>query len=327
MTNYLNGWLRLVRLPNLFTVPGDVLAGMAVVLCHARNGHVPTTTQIAAACFASVLLYAAGLLDNDLVDQPRDAKERPDRPLPSGAVPRSHVIIVLVLFCVTALLLGYFMLTLEAVGVEVVLLAAILVYNRIKQACPLTGGLMMGLCRGLNLLFGAAVLAGGLLDPLLIWPALLAGCWAVYIFSVTLLAQRETTGDVRRWLAFLPAVAILLCIGVFCVTLLAEHLQVEPLQAKLLHAMQTGVYETGTMWLTLTASMTLGAALGLTACTGYLICRERTPVVVQKSIGLLIRNLLLLQAAACFCWDARLAVALLCCWPLHYLLCRWFYAS
>ena len=304
MTNYINGWLRLLRLPNLFTVPGDVLAGMAVMVCCTPSGREPTVSQVVAACLASVLLYAAGLLDNDLVDQKQDAKERPHRPLPSGVVSISHVVLALAACCVGALLLGHFMLTTEAVFVEAALIAAIFVYNRIKQPYPLMGGLMMGLCRGLNLLFGAAVLANGLFGANMIWSTVLAGCWALYIFVVTLVSQRETTGDVPPWLAFLPAGVLVASIGIFGVVF-------RPMQPPSMVAI----------------AAPLVLATWLATRIGYRICRERTPGVVQKSIGLLIRNLLLLQSAACYSWNAPLALGLLILWPLHHLLCRWYYAS
>lgn len=302
MASYLNGWLRLLRLPNLLTVPGDVLAGVAVMVCiHSR---VPSVVQLISACIASLLLYAAGLLCNDLVDQERDAHERPERPLPSGVVRQSHVVVGLVVCCVGAIVLGLCLLPMEAVCVEISLLVAILTYNHLKQKYPITGGAIMGLCRGLNVLFGAAILMGGLLQPSTIGAIVLAGCWTVYILAVTLLAQRETTGLVGRGLAFLPAVILLAFVGIF-------YIVFRPTQVETVVAM----------------TIPLVLATMLAAWSACRIARERTPEVVQKSIGLLIRNLILLQAAACFSWDSRLAVALLALWPINYLLCRWFYAS
>ena len=353
VTKYFHGWLRLVRLPNLLTVPGDVLAGVAVMVCTpGRNLLAPPTTQIVTACVASLLLYIAGLLCNDLVDQKRDTRERPSRPLPSGAVPRSHVIAGLLASCIGAILLGYYTLPAEAVGVETVLLALILSYNVIKQKFPITGGVLMGLCRGLNLLFGASILTDGMIDQLVFWPFMawgiiciamgmvagsagktenkrdrsllygaffvigilchpllirattMASCWMAYILVVTLISQRETTGHVKRGLSFLPIVILLASAVVY-------YFIFRPTEASTIALM----------------CIPLALTLLLAARSAYRIARKQTPIVVQKSIGTLIRNLILMQSAACVCWDLRLAAALLALWPVNYLLCRWFYAS
>ena len=75
-------WLRLLRLPNLLTVPGDVLVGFVL----AGSGPAMGSTGLAWAVAASLCLYAGGLLINDLVDREVDQHERPDRPLPAGLV-------------------------------------------------------------------------------------------------------------------------------------------------------------------------------------------------------------------------------------------------
>ena len=77
-------WLRLVRLPNLLTVPGDPVSGF--LLAAAAKGQMPHIGKMAAAAGASLCLYIFGLILNDMVDLAEDARERPERPLPSGSV-------------------------------------------------------------------------------------------------------------------------------------------------------------------------------------------------------------------------------------------------
>ncbi|MFG2196112.1 SCO3242 family prenyltransferase [Streptomyces sp. NPDC048639] len=72
-------WGELLRLPALFTVPGDALAGAAAAGVRPNSG-----TALAAS--ASLCLYAAGMALNDWADQETDAVERPSRPLPSGRI-------------------------------------------------------------------------------------------------------------------------------------------------------------------------------------------------------------------------------------------------
>ncbi len=72
--------VRLVRLPAVLTVPGDVLLGAA----WAGEEEQPLT--VAALALGSSLLYLAGMALNDWADRERDARERPRRPLPAGEI-------------------------------------------------------------------------------------------------------------------------------------------------------------------------------------------------------------------------------------------------
>ncbi|MEU8172571.1 SCO3242 family prenyltransferase [Microbispora hainanensis] len=72
----MRAWLELVRAPAALSVPGDTLAGAAAAGRSAGPG-------LAA---ASVLLYWAGMALNDWSDRKLDAKERPERPIPSGRI-------------------------------------------------------------------------------------------------------------------------------------------------------------------------------------------------------------------------------------------------
>ncbi|RCG16035.1 prenyltransferase [Streptomyces reniochalinae] len=72
-------WAQLLRVSALFTVPGDALAGAAAA------GRVPTRGTVLAAG-SSLCLYEAGMALNDWADRDEDARERPERPLPSGRI-------------------------------------------------------------------------------------------------------------------------------------------------------------------------------------------------------------------------------------------------
>src|SRR5204862_7712842 len=84
----MKAWLQLFRFPNLFTVPGDPLAGFLI----ATGGRLDS--RALCAVFASLCIYAAGLAMNDLADFAEDLRERPKRPLPSAAISRSAAWIV-----------------------------------------------------------------------------------------------------------------------------------------------------------------------------------------------------------------------------------------
>ncbi|MFP3992584.1 UbiA family prenyltransferase [Streptomyces sp. E11-3] len=72
-------WAELLRLPALFTVPGDALAGAAA------TGRRPNHRTLLA-IGSSLCLYEAGMALNDWADRADDAVERPHRPLPSGRI-------------------------------------------------------------------------------------------------------------------------------------------------------------------------------------------------------------------------------------------------
>ncbi|MFM9445960.1 SCO3242 family prenyltransferase [Streptomyces acidiscabies] len=80
-------YVRLVRAPAALSVPGDVLAGAAA----ARS---PWHPRVLGATASSVCMYWAGMALNDYADATVDAVERPDRPVPSGRVPRRTALAV-----------------------------------------------------------------------------------------------------------------------------------------------------------------------------------------------------------------------------------------
>src|SRR5438067_12984617 len=94
-------WLQLLRLPNLFTVPGDPLAGFLLAWDGKRE-----LSFLALAIAVSLCFYGAGLLWNDLADRAVDRAERPQRPLPSGAVKTRSVWIVSFILAGAALVIS-----------------------------------------------------------------------------------------------------------------------------------------------------------------------------------------------------------------------------
>ncbi|WP_199835099.1 UbiA family prenyltransferase, partial [Streptomyces scabiei] len=78
---------QLVRAPAALSVPGDVLAGAAAA------GR-PLGARTLGVMGSSVCLYWAGMALNDYADATVDAVERPERPVPSGRVPRRTALAV-----------------------------------------------------------------------------------------------------------------------------------------------------------------------------------------------------------------------------------------
>src|SRR6476646_9795012 len=77
----LRAFLQLCRAPNVLTAAADVLMGY--LFTHPDlEPRVVSLLLIAASC----LFYTAGMVLNDVFDLEIDARERPQRPLPSGRV-------------------------------------------------------------------------------------------------------------------------------------------------------------------------------------------------------------------------------------------------
>jgi 4-hydroxybenzoate polyprenyltransferase len=197
----LRAYATLLRVPNLATAPPDVLLGAALVAPVADIRLAP----LAGLCVASVLLYAGGTTLNDYVDAAEDARERPERPIPSGEVSRTAALAVGLSFLVCGVAVAAATKP-QSGGVAAALTACILLYDGVFKHRPV-GVVFMGGARGLNVLLGVS-LGGALLDlsPIvLVVPAVVF----VYIAAVTFMAAGETVGDNRGAVALaIGAVAL-----------------------------------------------------------------------------------------------------------------------
>jgi len=203
------GLLQLLRPPNLFTVPGDPLCGALLTNGGRWSWH------ILPAVIVSLAAYCAGLVINDLADYKEDLRDRPGRPLPSGAVPRGVALALAGVFVVIALAAAAFV-NLVLLMLAGLLIAEILWYNLMAKKNPVIAPVAMGLCRGLSVLVGAAAI--GPPPPLAITAAAVV---ALYIAVVTALARTETRnpriplliGALIRGLLFIQAGMCLLARG------------------------------------------------------------------------------------------------------------------
>ena len=176
--------LRLCRIGTWFSPAADVLASSAIA-------QLALGTDVVRAMIASVLLYGAGMVWNDIADRNEDRAQRPERPLPSGDLSMAFAIAF-----GTALLVGG--LAVSPCRMHHGLIAAlVLVYDFLSKHAPWLGALNMGLLRGLNLATGMA-LASEPLPPEArqsIWIA--ACCYGIYIVAVTIVGIFEDTPSVR----------------------------------------------------------------------------------------------------------------------------------
>ncbi|MET9793835.1 SCO3242 family prenyltransferase [Streptomyces canus] len=144
-------WAELLRLPALFTVPGDALAGAAAVSAR------PTARTLLAIA-SSLCLYEAGMALNDWADRDVDAVERPHRPLPSGRIRPAAALGAACALTGAGLSLAACA-GRPALTVAVPLAATVWAYDLALKNTP-AGPLAMATARGLDLLLGAAATAG-----------------------------------------------------------------------------------------------------------------------------------------------------------------------
>jgi 4-hydroxybenzoate polyprenyltransferase len=198
--------LRLGRVSNLPTVwtnglTGIVLAGGAVA--DART--VPLLLALS-------LFYVAGMFLNDAYDAEIDAKERPERPIPSGEVGAEAV------FAAGFGMMAAGLVLLAWVGFGVIggtglgpvlgglgLGAAIVLYDRRHKDNPLSP-VLMGICRMLVYVTAGLAVAHDL--PATLMAAALA--LLCYLIGLTYIAKQETLGEVRNlWPLLFLAVPVL----------------------------------------------------------------------------------------------------------------------
>lgn len=199
-------YLRLLRPANIVTSVADVLAGIAIAGFFSGwlfdNAHIIPVVFI---CAATIGLYGGGIVFNDVFDAALDKVERPERPIPSGAVPLFKAVILGSIFLALGILEG-FLAGIVSGCIAVAIAAFALLYNKFSKHHAFWGPLNMGLCRGLNLLLGISILPAALQQ----W-YLLAIVPIFYIFSITMISQGEVHGGNRNKLYI--AAALYLAVG------------------------------------------------------------------------------------------------------------------
>ncbi len=260
---------------------------------------------------ASVLLYAGGLVQNDLAHLPEDAQTRPERPLPSGAINIRSAWAALCGLVVTAMLVAGFVGQAATSHLAFGLVVLITLYNYSTSRIGLLGPINMGLCRAGSVLLGASAVGGwGGLNQ---WPVIFAAATiGLYVVAVTLLAMRETesadVGDLR----WLPHRAL---IAGYAFTVISLTVWVEPL----IDLWQVGVSAVFCL---------VGLAWGIYC--GHRLKGMCEPSRIGRTIGMWVRALLVVQAALAALGGPEgvwFAVGLFAAWPLTGLLARRFASS
>jgi len=146
-------YLVLVRLPNLFTLPSNILVGIAAISSLAFT--LTSFIQFLLLVTISVLLYCVGIVLNDLYDFDIDKKERPNRPLPSGKISRRSAIVLVVIFSTLALILSL-LVSFSTLVISSILFLTIFGYDKYLKNTH-AGPLTIASARVMNILLGTSV--------------------------------------------------------------------------------------------------------------------------------------------------------------------------
>lgn len=297
-------WLQVLRVPNLLTVPGDPIAGMFLAVDPGLGSIPPGRAALVAG--ASLLLYAAGLAGNDVMDIDEDRRERPGRPLPRGIVSVRSAAVAAVALAVAGVALAAWAGP-RTGTMALVLAASVVFYDTRGKRIAWLGPLNMALCRALSLLMGVALAADAVGTPRGL-PLTAASALFVYIALVSVVARDETSPGEAGWKRWLPPV------GMAC-----GFASVSLFLAVWIRCVDPFVWAPGAV----------AAAGALAACA--LASRGAAAGRVPRAVGVWILCLVPMQSAWCL-WSGHTAglwagAVLLLAWPAAMLLAKRFHAS
>jgi 4-hydroxybenzoate polyprenyltransferase len=196
-------WLQLLRLANVLTVVADVMMGYLVT-----HGDLQPPLHFALLAAASCLLYLSGMVLNDVFDAEVDARERPERPIPSGRVSRQSAAAVgwamLTSGVLVAMFTSYAASDLRPAMIAVPLAANIVLYDAVFKR-TIFAPLLMGGCRMLNVLLGMSLGfmskptfdGATMVQPPWIAEWLIAVGIGIYVAGVTIFARTDARESSR----------------------------------------------------------------------------------------------------------------------------------
>jgi 4-hydroxybenzoate polyprenyltransferase len=280
-------YLRLLRLPTVFTALADIFLGF--LLTHptltSEDGPNPLPSFLLL-CASSAGLYLSGMVFNDYFDRLIDAQERPNRPIPSGAISPTAAFRL----AVALMLVG--LVTAACVGLPSVLVSAglcvfVVGYDGGLKKTPF-GPLVMGSCRFGNVLLGASAVTS--VAEVFQQPQLsIALGLGTYIVGVTLFARQEATTSQRSGLF---GAAIVINIGVVALALLVNKSQMTVPEHRM-------------------------PALGILAMILFTLDRrlaaaitQPIPPVVQLAIKVLLLSLVMLDATLIYAFNGHVDLAM-----------------
>lgn len=207
----LAAYLELTRPRLLASSLSDVLAGVAL----AGGLHQCAPSDLARGLAFSLLVYAGGMVANDVADVKEDARLGRPRPIPDGRV--SHLGAALLMFALFGAALAIAPARLGAV--PYLLLGLVIAYDFVAKRVTAIGALVLGACRAFNLSVGILLVEPstrftiGTSAWTTTWPwwqscVLVYGAYTALAVVHGSLEDRSTTTERRSKLVLLLAAAL-----------------------------------------------------------------------------------------------------------------------
>jgi 4-hydroxybenzoate polyprenyltransferase len=275
-------WLRLMRLPTVFTALTNVLCGFIVSSSERSLPDILALKQFWMLLLSSAGLYLGGMVLNDVFDAALDARERPERPIPSGLISKKSAAVFGSLLMLTGVaaagLAGIFAETGPvSVCVALILAAAVVLYDSVLKNTAASPFGMAG-CRFLNIMLGAS--CAGSWGNVWSGPQIaIAAALAVYVFGVTWFARNEAGESSRIALGSGLAIAM---VGI----------AVNGWTAVKVMTVQSAA--TGA----LIALCLIAANVGLRCIQAIQVNQSK---LLQKTVGFMLLNIIFIDATMVFC--------------------------
>jgi 4-hydroxybenzoate polyprenyltransferase len=211
----IKAYLQLTRPANIVTAIADIWAGFAVAggalvifAVETKLIDSPVFQNLLWLTLSTIGLYGGGVAFNDVFDAELDAKERPERPIPSGRVSKGNAALMAFLLLLMGVVAAWNVSNLSALIALAVAGMAVL-YDYWGKHQFIFGPINMGLCRAGNLLLGISA-----------FPVMLQSYWflgflpLVFVAAITMISRGEVHGKNRKALkaGFLMYVAIIVAI-------------------------------------------------------------------------------------------------------------------
>jgi hypothetical protein len=208
-------YLILVRLPNLFTLPSNILVGFVIVSALTQTTYV----QVLLLVTISILHYCVGIILNDLYDFNIDKKERPYRPLPSGKISRKIAIALAIIFSFLALTLSLIV-GIPTLVISSILLATIFGYDKYLKN-TWAGTFTIASARVMNIMLGVSVnINSASSNPQFVILTFVLTITFVYVSLIGYMSRYEILGFSNNVKLFLtPAVIAMIISSIILFTL------------------------------------------------------------------------------------------------------------
>lgn len=195
----IKAYLQLTRPANIVTAIADIWAGFAIaggaLVIFADETKLidsPVFQNLLWLTLSTIGLYGGGVAFNDVFDAELDAKERPERPIPSGRVSKGKAALMAFLLLLMGIIAAWNVSTLSALIALTVAGLAVL-YDYWGKHQFIFGPINMGLCRAGNLLLGISA-----------FPVMLQSYWylgfipLVFVAAITMISLGEVHGKNRK---------------------------------------------------------------------------------------------------------------------------------